>query len=244
MISSMSRAGVRFDQWEMHALVDNLIGDLARTLLLVTPNVDHVVRCQNDADFCRVYQSADVSVNDSRVLALLFRLTGLGIGRAIPGSDLTAAILERVRSSEFPIAILGCSEESVARIRQLYALDNVAHYNPPMGFMDSREEVDRCIDFLKAHPERLFFMSVGSPRQEVLARQAIDSGATGVFLCVGASLLFLSGDEVRAPRIVQRMSLEWLFRLMQSPRRLARRYLIDGPRIFLIIVAELRKPRR
>jgi N-acetylglucosaminyldiphosphoundecaprenol N-acetyl-beta-D-mannosaminyltransferase len=51
-------------------------------------------------------------------------------------------------------------------------------------------------------------------------------------LCVGAALNFISGTERRAPRWMQIMALEWFYRLLQSPRRLARRYLIRGPRIF------------
>jgi N-acetylglucosaminyldiphosphoundecaprenol N-acetyl-beta-D-mannosaminyltransferase len=51
-------------------------------------------------------------------------------------------------------------------------------------------------------------------------------------LCVGAALNFISGAEKRAPRWVQRLALEWLYRLCHDPRRLAGRYLVRGPRIF------------
>jgi UDP-N-acetyl-D-mannosaminuronic acid transferase (WecB/TagA/CpsF family) len=59
-------------------------------------------------------------------------------------------------------------------------------------------------------------------------------GATGVGLCIGASLEFLTGAKRRAPLWLQRLGLEWLFRLLTEPRRLWRRYLVEGPRIFVL----------
>jgi exopolysaccharide biosynthesis WecB/TagA/CpsF family protein len=77
---------------------------------------------------------------------------------------------------------------------------------------------------------------VGSPQQELVARALQERGrARGLALCVGASLDFIGGIEQRAPLWMQRASLEWLYRLLQNPRRLAGRYLVRGPRIFLQI---------
>ena len=76
-------------------------------------------------------------------------------------------------------------------------------------------------------------LAVGSPQQEVLAgRIAAAGGATGCALCIGASLDFIAGRQRRAPRVVQRLGLEWAHRLASQPGRLWRRYLVDGPRIF------------
>src|SRR5206468_13039467 len=74
-------------------------------------------------------------------------------------------------------------------------------------------------------------------QQEMIAHEAgALSGASGVSLCVGAGLEFLTGDQKRAPRLIQRLGLEWAHRLATNPRRLARRYLIEGPAIFPIYV--------
>jgi exopolysaccharide biosynthesis WecB/TagA/CpsF family protein len=110
-----------------------------------------------------------------------------------------------------------------------------------MGFIDDPQEVERCIDFIERHPSPMTVFSVGSPRQEILACQIFERGAAkGIGLCVGASLLFLSGRVKRAPVWVQRLSLEWLHRLCTEPRRLAGRYAGDAYRIVPIIARQFR----
>jgi exopolysaccharide biosynthesis WecB/TagA/CpsF family protein len=77
---------------------------------------------------------------------------------------------------------------------------------------------------------------VGCPQQEILAKALQSRGrARGLALCVGASINFLTGSERRAPKWIQYAGLEWLYRLLNDPTRLARRYLIRGPRIFLLL---------
>ena len=90
-----------------------------------------------------------------------------------------------------------------------------------------------------AHPARFIFLAVGSPRQEMLAAAIQATGrATGIGLCIGASLEFIAGAQPRAPAWMQRTGLEWLHRLGRDPRRLARRYLIDSPAILPMLLRE------
>ena len=78
-------------------------------------------------------------------------------------------------------------------------------------------------------------LAVAMPQQEILAlRVAQAGGAVGVGLCIGASLDFLTGRKARAPLWMRKASLEWLHRLLSEPKRLWRRYLVEGPRIFLL----------
>ena len=83
----------------------------------------------------------------------------------------------------------------------------------------------------------LLLLCVGCPAQELIARQLAALGRTsGVALCVGAAIDFLTGARVRAPRWVQRLSLEWAYRLAQEPTRLWRRYLVESPQILRIFM--------
>ena len=234
--------GVRFDHWAMEPLVQRLLHG-EETLMVVTPNTDHVVRCNRDPAFARLYGSADISFNDSRVLTGLTWLAGNGVGNAMCGSDVTAALMAEAAGTDTPITIIGCSEATVAAVVRKYRLQRVHHHNPPMGFIHNPAAVAACVDFMRQHPARLVIVSVGSPRQEQLARLAIDQGVTGALLCVGASLLFLSGEEKRAPRWVQQLAMEWLFRLVQSPKRLAKRYLVDDVHIFRLLWREFKRHR-
>ena len=105
-----------------------------------------------------------------------------------------------------------------------------AHYDPPHGFERDPAALRTTVEFVLAHPARFVFLAVGSPRQEMLAAAIQATGrATGIGLCIGASLEFIAGAQPRAPVWMQRAGLEWLHRLGRDPRRLARRYLIDCP---------------
>jgi N-acetylglucosaminyldiphosphoundecaprenol N-acetyl-beta-D-mannosaminyltransferase len=205
----------------------------ARFGFVVTPNVDHLIRCHEDAAFRSRYASADFALLDSRFAARLLRLMK---GLRLPvctGSDLTAALFRRVIAPDDRIVLIGGTSEQAVQIRALFGLRNVRHLNPPMGFIMKLEAVEECLNFIEqASPFRFCFLAVGSPQQEMLAALLRQRGvARGLALCIGASLNFLTGRERRAPRWMQQLSLEWLYRLAQDPRRLWVRYLVRGPRI-------------
>jgi len=119
----------------------------------------------------------------------------------------------------------------------MLGLKDLHHHNPPMGFIRNPAAVETALKFVEdASPFRFCFIAVGSPQQEVVANHLKSRGiARGLALCIGASIDFVTGSERRAPRWMQAMALEWVYRLSQNPRRLARRYLVRGPRFFRYI---------
>ncbi len=208
---------------------------------VVTPNVDHLIRYYEDATFRAQYRSADFILMDSRIAAHLVRLLK---GVRLPvctGSDLTAHLLARIVQPTDRIVMIGGSSAQAAQIACRYGLKNLRHHNPPMGFIHDPVAVEACLQFIESvSPFRFCFLAVGSPQQETIAQALRARGiARGLALCVGASLDFITGREKRAPVWMQKMALEWLFRLAMNPRRLAARYLVRGPRI----VGHLRRSR-
>ena len=202
---------------------------------IVTPNVDHVVRLQRSrSDLWPAYRAAWMTLCDSRILARLARKVGFALP-VVPGSDLTAEMFDHVIKPWDRVAILGSSPAVIEDLAHRYGLRDVRHYNPPMGFIDDPLEIARAVRFLVEAHARYSFLAVGSPQQEILAyRVTRAGGGTGIGFCVGASLDFLTGVQERAPQLMQRMALEWLYRLGSDPRRLWRRYLIEAPEIFQI----------
>ncbi|WP_238539120.1 WecB/TagA/CpsF family glycosyltransferase [Novosphingobium sp. AP12] len=202
---------------------------------IVTPNVDHVVRLlRRRSDLWPAYRDAWMTLCDSRILARLAH----GDGRELPvvtGSDLTLQLFEQGIAPEDSVAILGGTEATVAKIVERFGLRDVRHYNPPMGFIRDPRETARAVRFVVDAKARYSFLAVGSPQQEIVARGVAKArGAQGIGFCIGASLEFLSGEQERAPAMIQQMSLEWFFRLCSNPQRMWRRYLIEGPQIFRI----------
>jgi UDP-N-acetyl-D-mannosaminuronic acid transferase (WecB/TagA/CpsF family) len=207
---------------------------------VVTPNADHLVRIERQPALLPLYQHAALRLLDSRVAARAAHLLGLPTPRVAPGSDLTALLLRRyVRPGE-RIAIVGlraCWLEPLMRRCGLHVVP--WHHDPPACFEQVPGAVDVAVRFVLEHPARLVFLAVGSPRQERLAAAIAATGrATGTGLCIGASLEFLSGARRRASAWMQRAGLEWLFRLATEPHRLARRYLLDAPALFPLLLQE------
>src|SRR3984957_1497438 len=203
---------------------------------VVTPNVDHVIRYYDDESLRALYAQADYVLLDSRLLAYLLRLTRGVNPRVCTGSDLTAQLL-KLAAPDDPIVLIGASVRQAERLRTDYKLRNLMHYQPPMGFIRDPQAVEVCLQFIESHsPFRFCFLAVGSPQQERLAQGLKVRGiARGLALCVGGSINFLTGDERRAPRWIQRIGFERLVRPLEGPGRLTRRYLIRGPRIFALL---------
>lgn len=232
--------------WFLNATFDSI--DFAQTLarinqrpavcdfrFVVTPNVDHLVRLQTEPNWVRkLYKQAWLTVCDSRILELIAMLSGEKIN-VTPGSDLTRQLFETAIRPEEDITIIGGSAKTVEAVKKRYKLQNIHWYDPPMGLRKNLLAVEQCAEFVAKNPSRFTFICVGSPQQEMIARACLRRGdCEGTGLCVGASLEFLAGKIQRAPQWMQKLRLEWLFRLGSEPKRMWRRYLIDGPKIALI----------
>ncbi len=204
---------------------------------VVTPNVDHIIRLHDNITFRELYADAAYRLLDSRFLSHLLRITkGLHLP-VCTGSDLTEKILAQVVNPDDTLVLIGGSEEQAQQLRQCYHLRELYHFNPPMGFVQHPQMIETTLQFIESlSPFRYCFLAVGSPQQEFLAQQLKARGiARGLALCIGASINFLTGDERRAPLWMQRSGTEWLYRLQQAPGRMARRYLVRGPRIFRLL---------
>ncbi|MBN9511082.1 MAG: WecB/TagA/CpsF family glycosyltransferase, partial [Alphaproteobacteria bacterium] len=185
------------------------------------------------------YRSALLCLLDSRVVRRAARLIGLAAPPVATGSDVTAAVLTQYLMPGERVTIIGLRARDLPTLIAACDMAPPAHYDPPMGFDRDPIALQRTVEFVLAHPSRFVFLAVGSPRQERLAAAIAATGqARGVGLCIGAGLEFLTGGQPRAPRWVQQAGLEWLHRLKQSPARFARRYLIDDPPIFALLLRE------
>jgi len=202
---------------------------------VVTPNADHLVRLRRAPELRPLYEHAMLRLLDSRVVALLAQMVGLPVPRVAPGSDVTAHVLLRHLVPGEPVTIVGLSPRWLPAL----GISAVAHYDPPRGFEHDPAAMQEAVQFVLAHPARFVLLAVGSPRQEMLADAIRATGrATGVGLCIGASLEFLAGAHHRAPSWMRRARLEWLYRLACDPRHMARRYLLDDPAIIPLLLRE------
>ena len=204
---------------------------------VVTPNVDQIIRYHDNAPFRSLYAEAAYVLLDSRFLARCLMMTRGQRVRVCPGSDLTLSLLQETCRPEDRVVLVGGSAVQAQQLAARFGLRGLVHIEPPMGFIRDAAEVERCLERIEAaSPFRYCFLAVGSPQQEIVAcRLKSRDRARGLALCIGASINFLTGVERRAPPWMRQLGIEWLFRLLQNPGRLAGRYLIRGPRIFRLL---------
>ena len=235
--------GYRFDTGSLEGIVCDILSETRACFkYVVTPNVHHMVRLLEDADIMQpAYERAWRVFCDSRVLSRLAWFSGLRLP-VITGSDLTARLIAHAVEQRLTIALVGPTATASTALASKYPGLNVVFHTPPMGFITSEHEVQKCVDFVVRTKAPLIFLAVGMPQQEILAGRIADHPqARGVGLCIGASIDFLTGKQRRAPVWIQKAGLEWLYRLLSDPRRLASRYLIECPRIFYLICLKRRK---
>lgn len=213
---------------------------------VVTPNVDHIVRINDarDAEIHAAYADADLCLCDSRVMTALASLRGLRLP-TVTGSDLVATTIGQHVQPGNTVTLIGGDDDILVDLRRLLPHATVIQFQPPTRMLADPAAMATTVNFVIDHPADLILLAIGSPQQEIVAHRVAATGrAVGTALCIGAGIEFLTGHKRRAPVLLRRMGLEWLFRLCSEPRRLWRRYLLHSPRIFLLLLRSERSLRR
>ena len=247
MLTDMARIrprflGIDFDTATYREVGEELsrLSQMDTFSFVVTPNVDHVLMLHPRSPvpatlaFQQAYAAAAMRLCDSRILQRLARLHGVTL-EVVTGSDLTAYLFENGQLDGQKVAIIGGDAAMVPELRERFPAIEIVQHQPPMGVLGNehaREEIIRFIEQERAH---YVMLAIGAPQSEIIAHRCMLAGkAAGVGLCIGASIEFLLDRKSRAPKWMQDLGLEWAFRLLSEPRRLWRRYLATGPRIFLL----------
>jgi N-acetylglucosaminyldiphosphoundecaprenol N-acetyl-beta-D-mannosaminyltransferase len=222
------------------------LNDLLRNLskgVLVTPNVDHLVKLQKDKEFYNIYQRADWVICDSNILSLGSRFLGTPFEEVIPGSSLLPAYCEfHKESNNIKIFLLGAKTgvADLAKDKINFRIGRdivVGAHSPSFGFERDEEECEKIIRLINKTDATVLVVGVGAPKQEKWIYKYKDRlQKIELFMALGATIDFEAGSIKRAPKLFQKMGMEWLYRLLNEPKRLWKRYLIDDlPFIFFIL---------
>ncbi len=209
--------------------------------MVFTPNVDHVVLAEKDARFRAAYRAVNLSLVDGTLLLWASRLLGWSLPEKVSGSDLLQPLMQRAAQCGFSVYFLG-GDPGVAEA----ARDRLQEQFPELrvvGCDGSRVDVDALdraiVDRIARAEPDLVLVALGAPKQEVFIFEQRERLGRAVCIGVGASLDFVAGTRRRAPRWISRIGLEWLYRLLQEPRRLASRYLLRDPLFAWILTRQL-----
>lgn len=214
--------------------------------VLITPNVDHLVKLQKDKDFYDCYQAAEWVVCDSKILFLLSKLLREPIPEAIPGSSFFTSFYEYHRNDkDCRIFLLGAAEgvahKAMTAINEKIGREIVVSaYSPSFGFERDEQEIANIIEKINSSSANVVMVGVGAPKQEkFIMKYKNQMPNVKLWMALGATIDFEAGNVNRAPAVMQKLALEWLYRIWCEPKRMFKRYFGDDLVFFIYFFKQL-----
>ncbi len=226
--------GVRIDdtttEETLQAIEAFLQGD--RLHLVCTPNADHVVKARHDREFRDIINGADLAIPDGMAVIYASRLLGAPLRGNVAGRLLVPRLCERAAQRGWRVFFLGAAPgvaaEAARRLVARYpGLQVAGAYAPPLGFERDPRENQQAVDTVNAARPDVLLVALGAPKQEKWLARNREALEARVGIGVGGAFDIIAGRVREAPGWATRLGLEWCFRLIQEPRRLGRRYLIE-----------------
>lgn len=218
---------------------------------VVTANLDHLLRCKRFPRYKSLVKQADIIVADGMPLIWASLLQGNPLPERVAGSTLCLSLARSLAEHGKSLFLLGGNPGVARQAAQVLKnrfpdLRIAGTFFPEFGFEKDPVQIEAIRHHLQDSKPDMVYVSLGSPKQEELIDQLRTDFPHVWWMGVGISLSFIAGEVLRAPVWIQRLGLEWVHRLAQEPRRLAKRYLIDGVpfAIQLLISSALRRLSR
>lgn len=218
---------------------------------VVTPNLDHAVQIQSSHSFREAYTSASLVVADGWPLVSASRLFSSPLPERVAGSDLVPALIDGMNEAGESRTVFllgaasGVAEIAAQKIQEQWPAVTVCGTDsPPIGFEKNDEECQRIIRKINQCNPDLLVVGFGAPKQEIWLHHYHRDLSARVAIAAGATIDFLAGRQIRAPRWMQKLKLEWSHRLLTNPRRLTGRYIRNACRLPLLVYRENAARRR
>jgi N-acetylglucosaminyldiphosphoundecaprenol N-acetyl-beta-D-mannosaminyltransferase len=212
-------------------------------LTVVGPNAHLVTMAEGNSRFAEAMRDADLAVPDGVSVVMASRLLGMPIPERVTGGDLMERMCAEAAHYGFRVfflgGLLGAAAMAAHHLRSRYpGLRICGTYCPPVGFENDPAELERVGRAIADAAPDLVCVALGAPKQEIWMQENREHLHVGAIMAVGAALDTQAGMRRRAPRWIQAIALEWLFRLTMEPRRLWRRYLIGNAHFVLLVLRQ------
>lgn len=210
--------------------------------------VHTVMECQNDSDLRAIVNGSGLSTPDGMPLVWLARMHGYRHAGRVYGPDLMLALSERSHITGhrhfFYGGAHGVAHLLIEKLEQRYpGLIVAGRHSPPFRAAGAVEE-SQVLEEINASRPDIIWVGLGTPKQDYWVARHRAALTAPVLIAIGAAFDFHAGLLRQAPRWMQRSGLEWFFRLMQEPRRLAFRYLVYNPLFVARVVLQFTGLRR
>jgi N-acetylglucosaminyldiphosphoundecaprenol N-acetyl-beta-D-mannosaminyltransferase len=204
-------------------------------------NIHMLVEAYLNRDFAEIVNNADIVTPDGMPIVIALQTLYKIKQERVAGMDLLPDLLKEAEKQQFKIFFYGGTEEMLDKTKEYInakypSLTNIDFYSPPFRLLTATEEKN-IVQQINEFEANLVFVVLGCPKQEKwMATMAGKINA--VMIGIGGALPVIIGLQKRAPLWMQKNSLEWLYRLMQEPRRLFKRYFITNSIFMYLIIKE------
>jgi N-acetylglucosaminyldiphosphoundecaprenol N-acetyl-beta-D-mannosaminyltransferase len=206
----------------------------------VVVNAGKIVAMQDDAQLMQSVNEADLINADGQAVVWASKILGKPLKERVAGIDLMANLVELAHKKEYKIFFLGAKEEVVKKVVQTYTAQYteniIAGYRN--GYFSTEDEKDIANE-IAASGAQILFVAISSPTKENFLYTHKETLSKVFFVMgVGGSFDVVAGLVKRAPKWMQNLGLEWLYRLLQEPQRMWKRYLLGNTKFVLLVIKE------
>ncbi len=238
--------GVKIDNYSFNDAVERIIDRAVTGVIpsyVVTPNAQHVLSLQRDANFRDIYEKAFLAVPDGVSLLWSAKFLQTPLNGRVNGTDLFEELSAVAEQKGLKIFLLGgrsgAAEEAKKTLQARHSdLKIVGTHCPPYGFESQPEELALINSKIKAAAPDILFVGLGAPKQEKWIYDNYQELGVPVSLGIGVSFELVANMVQRAPLWMQKWGLEWLFRLIVEPKRLWKRYVMGNPQFMWLVLKQ------
>ena len=243
MENKINILGIDIDALTMRETVDLVETFVTekRPLHLMGVNADKLNLCHKDQRLNEIVKKSEIINADGASVILASKYLGTPLPERVAGIDLMQELLELSNQKAYTVYFFGAKQEVIDDM-----LLNFAHRYPKLQVVGQRngyfseDELETIeMDIQEKKPD-IVFIGITSPKKEYIVQEMLDKGLNSVFMGVGGSFDVLSGHISRAPKWMQNLNLEWLFRVANEPRRLFKRYFVGN----LEFINRIRKEKK
>ena len=225
-------AGVPIDWVDLNAAIERIVAlaHEARPAQVCTVNLDFLVSAQRDSEVRSILRHSALNLADGAPVVGLRRLQGESTPGRVAGADLVPRLAQAAADNGLSMFFLGgeggVAAEAARRLVLRHPKLRVSVYEPPRAKLEDMDDAAMLARVWNSGAQ-ILLVAFGHPKQEKWISRHV-SDLPLVVMGVGCSLDLIAGRASRAPLWMQRSGLEWSYRLIQEPKRLVRRYLVDG----------------
>lgn len=234
--------GLHFERGDMDAVAAQCLAWLdgpPTTHIVVTANASHLCMMRRDADLRHACQAADLAVADGMSVVWALTLLGRPVAERVAGIDLMTRLLAEGAPRRARVYLLGARPEVVARVAAVCGerWPGLVIAGTRDGYFTAADHA-AIVDDIRAAAPQFLFVGMPTPFKDVFCQAHRDRLQVPVVIGVGGSFDVLAGVVSRAPVAVQRLGLEWAWRLMMEPRKLWKRYLTTNSEFIWLVLRE------